>query len=60
MVSRLSLSLMAMLVPAAASWAGIDAPSPVEAPLLGEAGMIGIGVALLGIGGLSLLRRRKR
>lgn len=60
MRAQLSLCLAAALAFPAMSWAGGDLPSPVGVPLLGEASLIGIGVALLGIGGLSLLRRRKR
>jgi len=54
MASRL-IAVVAMTLVASTAWAGVT--KPVQAPALGESGLILLGLGLVGAG-LALLRRK--
>lgn len=58
-MARTSKLLLISLLFPAASWAGVTG-AEVGVPVMNEFGLIGLGVSLLGVGGVALLRRRKK
>jgi len=59
MRSLVRLFFIVILLLPVASWAGRPVTTN-PTPALGEAGLTALGACLVGIGGLGLLRRRKR